>query len=72
MICGLKVYCLILNYKFIKIGASLLALAKSIYYSSPKERSILSLPAIYPGVKQALKAVQKKGYLFPTRAIAKS
>ena len=34
MICGLKRLLFDLNYKFIKIGASLLALAKSIYYDS--------------------------------------
>ena len=43
MICGIQVYCLI-EIKNLLMGASLLALAKSIYYSLiPKQGSWVSL-----------------------------
>ena len=42
-----------LNYKFIKIGASLLALAKSIYYYAIR-RVIMSLSGVLNGVNHKL------------------
>ena len=43
LICGLKVYCLISIIDLL-IGASLLALAKSIYYHFAIDRGLKRLP----------------------------